>query len=134
MKRYYNHDDNVIYTENELKLMYKNAVLRREISKEDYSNFQEWIDCQTDMGGCLSPVDKIYCVICRSSLEGIITVKMAGREIDAEWRLKNMFRDFINECEEDSYDVIDWYDNQRSIRLNSENEIITFTIEEIEED
>ena len=132
MRKFIEKDTGTIYTIRELELMFEIATLKHEIEEGDYGNFNDWLDCMTDMSGELEEITAQYCVVCRNENDGILAVKYGGRLLDTEYIKEEMVFDFIKELEYGSYEVTLRTDNLVIIEYNQEATI--FTIEEIIEE
>lgn len=132
MRKFIEKDTGTIYTIRELELMFEIATLKHEIEEGDYDNFNDWLDCITDMSGELEEITVQYCVVCRNENEGIHIVKYVGRLFDAECVLEEMVANFLEELEYGSYEVTLRTDNLVIVEYNQEAAI--FTVEEIIEE
>lgn len=132
MRKFIEKDTGTMYTIRELELMFEIATLKHEIDNDDYEDFDDWLDCMTDMSGELEEITAQYCVVCRNENDGILAVKYGGRLLDAEYIKEEMVFDFIKELEHGSYEVTLRTDNLVIIEYNQEATI--FTIEEIIEE
>ena len=96
MRKFIEKDTGTIYTIRELELMFEIATLKHEIDNDDYEDFNDWLDCITDMSGELEEITVQYCVVCRNENDGILAVKYGGRLLDAEYIKEEMvFAHFI---------------------------------------
>lgn len=132
MRKFIDKDTGTIYTIRELELMFEIATLKHEIEEGDYENFNDWLDCMTDMSGGLEEIRVQYCVVCRNENDGILTVKYIGRLFDAECEMEEMVADFLKELEYGSYEVTLRTDN--FVIVEHDKEATIFTIEEIIEE
>ena len=132
MRKFIEKDTGTIYTIRELELMFEIATLKHEIDHDDYEDFDDWLDCMTDMSGELEEIRVQYCVVCRNENDGILTVKYCGRLLDAEYIKEEMVFDFLKELEYGSYEVTLRTDNLVIVEYNQEATI--FTVEEIIEE
>lgn len=132
MRKFIEKDTGAIYTIRELELMFEIATLKHEIDNDDYEDFNDWLDCMTDMSGELEEITVQYCVVCRNENDGILAVKYGGRLLDAECILEEMVADFLKELDYGSYEVTLRADNLVIVEHN--NEVTIFTVEAFEED
>lgn len=132
MRKFYDKDTGTVYTIRELELMFEIATLKHEIEEGNYENFNDWLDCMTDMSGGLEEIRVQYCVVCRNENDGILTVKYIGRLFDAEYVLEEMVTDFLEELGYGSYEVMLRTDNL--VIVEHDQGATIFTVEEIIEE